>query len=212
MVAFIMMTLQLNAQVQNVKLVQTTGEFQTTELTLEPGKYQFEIENSGVDHELGFVLVPKGKYEEKDHIQEAYVSSLIANGETSKSKIVSLAPGEYEYFCPLNPTPKYTLTVTDKAELIKLTQVPGAFKTETLTLKEGDYQFEIENEGVDHEIGFVVVPKGKYDPNHHIKEAYVTSAVSNGQSSKTKVVHLEAGEYEYFCPLNPTPKYSIVVK
>ena len=202
----------LSAQVQDVRLVQTTGEFQTEEITLAPGDYQFEIANEGVDHEVGFVLVPKGKYEKTDHIENAYVTSLVANGKSSKSKVVSLAAGEYEYFCPLNPTPKYSLKVSDKIENVKLTQVPGAFKTKTLTLSEGDYQFEIANQGVDHEIGFVVVPKGKYDAKDHIKAAYVVAPVKNGESSKTNVVSLKAGEYEYFCPLNPTPKYSIVVK
>ena len=37
----------LNAQVQNVKLEQTTGAFETQDLTLSPGQYQFEIANNG---------------------------------------------------------------------------------------------------------------------------------------------------------------------
>ena len=203
---------QLNAQVQDLKLTQTSGAFQTEELTLLPGDYQFEIANDGVDHEVGFVLVPKGKYDQKDHIQAAYVTAPVKNGKSSKTNVVSLAAGEYEYFCPLNPTPKYSLTVTDKVEKVKLTQVPGDFKTKTLTLNEGDYQFEIVNQGVDHEVGFVVVPKGKYDAKDHIKAAYVKEPVSNGESSNTNIVSLEAGEYEYFCPLNPTPKYKIIVR
>lgn len=215
MIALFFITLsftQLSAQVQDVKLTQTEGAFQTEELTLMPGDYQFEIANQGVDREVGFVLVPKGKYEASDHIKAAYVSAPVANGKSSKTNVVSLAAGEYEYFCPLNPTPKYTLTVTDKVEKVKLTQVPGKFKTEVLTLKEGDYQFEIANQGVDHEVGFVVVPKGKYEMTDHIKSAYVKSPVAEGESSKTNIVSLAAGEYEYFCPLNPTPKYTIVVK
>ncbi len=203
---------QLNAQVQDVRLEQTKGAFQTEELTLRSGDYQFEIANNGVDHEVGFVLVPKGKYDAKDHIKTAYVTAPVAEGKSSKTNVVSLAAGEYEYFCPLNPTPKYSLTVTDKVEKVKLTQVPGKFKTRTLTLTEGDYEFEIANEGVDHEVGFVVVPKGKYDASNHIKAAYVKAPVAEGKSSKTNIVSLTPGEYEYFCPLNPTPKYSIVVK
>ncbi len=203
---------QLNAQTQEVKLTQTNGEFLTQGLTLLPGDYQFEIANDGVDHEVGFVLVPKGKYEATDHIKAAYVTAPVPNGKSSQTNVVSLAAGEYEYFCPLNPTPKYALTVTDKVEKVKLTQVPGKFKTKTLTLKEGDYQFEIANAGVDHEVGFVVVPKGKYDASNHIKSAYVKAPVAEGKSSQTNIVSLKKGEYEYFCPLNPTPKYSITVK
>ncbi len=200
------------SQTKTISLEQTVGEFTVKSLTLAPGDYQFEIANNGVDHEVGFVLVPQGKTGAANHIKEAYVQAPVKNGSKSLSKIVTLGAGEYEYFCPLNPTPKYSLTVTDKVENVKLTQVPGKFKTSTLTLTEGDYQFEIANAGVDHEVGFVVVPKGKYDAANHIKAAYVKTPVAEGKSSKTNIVSLKAGEYEYFCPLNPTPKYSIVVK
>ena len=30
------------------------------------------------------------------------------------SQVVSLEPGEYVYFCPLNPTAEYNLTVSGK--------------------------------------------------------------------------------------------------
>lgn len=76
----------------------------------------------------------------------------------------------------------------------------------------GTYQFEIGNTDVDHKVGFVLVPKGKYDAAHHIKAAYVKAPVAQGSSSKTGTVELSAGEYEYFCPLNPTPKYTLTVK
>ena len=205
-------SIQSIAQVQDIQLVQTEGAFQTEQITILPGKYQFEIFNDGIDKEVGFVLVPKGKYEAKDHIKSAYVTSPVGKDQSSKTNVVQLTPGEYEYFCPLNPTPKYSLKVADKVETIKLTQVPGDFTTKNLSLTEGDYQFEIANDGIDHEVGFVVVPKGKYDPQFHIKSAYVKAPVSSGNSSTTQIVTLEAGEYEYFCPLNPTPKYSITVK
>jgi len=101
----------LEAQVQNVKLEQTPGAFATHELTLAAGDYQFEIANNGVDHEVGFVLVPKGQYEATDHIKAAYVKAPVAEGTSSLTNVVALEAGEYEYFCPLNPTPKYTLIV-----------------------------------------------------------------------------------------------------
>lgn len=94
---------------------------------------------------------------------------------------------------------------------INLEQTTGEFTTKNLTLEAGDYQFNISNNAVDHEVGFVLVPKGKYDPSNHIKEAYVKAPVATGKSSLTSTVSLEAGEYEYFCPLNPTPKYSLTV-
>jgi len=84
---------------------------------------------------------------------------------------------------------------------VKLTQVPGEFMTKSLELEAGAYQFEIANKGVDHEVGFVLAPKGKTDTANHIKAAYVTAPVKEGTSSMTKVVNLTPGEYVYFCPL-----------
>jgi len=205
-------SIQLNAQVENVKFEQVTGAFTTKSVTLLPGDYQFEVSNNGVDHEVGFVLVPKGKYDQKDHIAPAYVKAPVATGKSSMTNVVSLSVGEYEYFCPLNPTDKYPLTVTDKVKSIKLTQVPGKFKKSSTKLKAGQYQFEIVNENVDHEVGFVLVPKGKYSQADHIKAAYVKAPVATGKSSMTNIVSLKAGEYEYFCPLNPTAKYRLTVK
>ena len=204
--------LQLSAQVENVRLEQTPGDFTTHGLTLAPGDYQFEIANDGVDHQVGFVLVPQGKYETTDHIKEAYVRAPVDEGKSSLTSVVSLEPGVYEYFCPLNPTPKYILTVSDKIETVQLIQTTGKFQNESLELEAGQYQFDIVNSGVDHELGFVLVPQGKYDAASHIKEAYVKSTVPTGKSSMTSVVTLEAGVYEYFCPLNPTPKYTLTVK
>ena len=66
----------------------------------------FEIANNGVDHNVGFVLVQKGKDVSKpeNHIQTAYVTEQVATNATQKSKPTKLAKGEYVYFCPLNPT------------------------------------------------------------------------------------------------------------
>ena len=103
----------VNAQeAKTVSLVQTPGEFDKTELKLEAGNaYVFEVENSGVDHQVGFVVAPKGQTDQANHVKEAYVKQAISDGETSTSNVVTLEAGEYVYFCPLNPTPQYTLIV-----------------------------------------------------------------------------------------------------
>jgi len=203
----------LAAQTQQIDLTQVPGAFKTTELSLEAGSYQFNIINEGVDHEVGFVLAPKGKYEAADHIKEAYVKSAVPTGKSSLTDNVSLSAGEYEYFCPLNPTEKYSLKVYDKVETVKLVQAPGVFRdTNGLKVKAGKpFQFQIANQGVDHEVGFVLVPKGKYETTDHITNAYVKAPVATGKSSLTNILTLEAGEYEFFCPLNPTPKYNLTV-
>ncbi len=201
----------LSAQTQTIQLTQTPGNFTKESIDLIAGDYQFDIINKGVQQEVGFVLVPKGKYEATDHIKEAYVKAPVGTDDHSLTNVVSLAPGEYEYFCPLNPTPKYTLTVHESVATVNLEQKPGNFTTEAITLKAGTYQFNISNSNVDHEVGFVLVPKGKYAQENHIQDAYVKAPVPTNEASLTNLVNLQAGEYEYFCPLNPTPKYSLTV-
>lgn len=114
-IALAIVTVSATAQAQSpekVTLNQTPGQFEQTELTLEAGKeYVFDVTNKGVDHKVGFVIAPKGKTDQKNHIANAYLSSTIKDGESAQSKVVTLEKGEYVYFCPLNPTPQYTIIV-----------------------------------------------------------------------------------------------------
>ncbi len=98
-------------QVKTVALEQTKGEFTQKAITLSEGTYVFEINNKGVGKDVGFVLTPKGHTDKKHHIKNAYVTKVVANNAKGHSKEVKLEKGEYVYFCPLNPTPQYTLTV-----------------------------------------------------------------------------------------------------
>lgn len=209
---FVLSVSFLSAQVEQVNLTQIDGAFKTESLTLLEGDYQFNITNEDVEHEVGFVVVKAGKYEPTDHIKEAYVKAPVSKGKTSPTGVVSFSAGEYEYFCPLNPTAKNKLTIVDKVETIKLGQIEGEFEVKNLTIDEGVYQFEIANKNVDKEVGFVLVPKGKYEMTDHIQAAYVKSLVPKGTTSDTGIVNLERGEYEYFCPVNLTPKYTLTVK
>ena len=99
-----------------------------------------------------------------------------------------------------------------EVKTISLEQVKGEFTQKTLTLNEGTYIFEISNNNVGHDVGFVLTPKGKLEAENHIKNAYVTSVVKNNSKSTSKKVTLKKGEYVYFCPLNPTPQYTLKVK
>ena len=105
-----------------------------------------------------------------------------------------------------------TIFSQKEAHSVVLEQTSGKFIVQEMTLEAGDYVFEIKNNGVAHDIGFVIAPKGHTDQPNHIKEAYVTKTVSTGNSSLTNTVHLTPGEYVYFCPLNPTPHYKLLVK
>ena len=99
------------------------------------------------------------------------------------------------------------------AKVIKLSQVEGKVNKEKLTLKPGNYIFEVKNKSVEKPVGLVVAPateEGK--AGAHIKEGYLAKTVEKGESARSQVVTLEPGVYKYFCPLNPTPEYTIEVK
>ena len=109
-VLFVGFAFSANAQkVKTVALEQTKGEFTQKKITLSEGTYIFEIANNNVGHNVGFVLAPKSDV--KKHIKNAYVTKPVKNNSKSTSKKVTLKKGEYVYFCPLNPTPQYTLIV-----------------------------------------------------------------------------------------------------
>lgn len=97
-----------------------------------------------------------------------------------------------------------------KATVVSLEQTTGAFTQKTVTLSEGSYIFEISNNNVDHKVGFVLAPKS--DPDAHIKTAYVTETVDTNTKQKSNVTTLTKGEYVYFCPMNPTPQYTLIVE
>ncbi len=201
----------VQAQITQINLEQVQGDFTTESVDLSEGDYQFNISNNNVGKDVGFVLVPAGKYDQTDHIKAAYVTEVAGNNKTSQTGVVNLTPGTYEYFCPMNPTPKHTLTVHPNVQTIRLNQVEGKFIEDDIKVRAGQVQFEVANVDIDREVGFVLVPQGQYDQSNHIKSAYVTSPVAKDKSSRTGIVDLEPGVYEYFCPLNPTPKYTLTV-
>ncbi len=98
----------------------------------------------------------------------------------------------------------------EKVKTVALEQTKGEFTQKQITLSEGTYIFEIANNDVGHNVGFVLAPKA--DVKKHIKNAYVTKAVANNTKGTSNKVTLEKGEYVYFCPLNPTPQYTLIVK
>lgn len=110
-------------------------------------------------------------------------------------------------------TAGFSSLAQDNVETLKLEQVPGKFTKKKIKVKPGTYIFEVTNKSVDHEVGFVLAPK-KADiaADDHIKEAYLTQVVGEGQTATSNEVTLTAGEYVYFCPLNPTPQYTLVVE
>lgn len=100
-----------------------------------------------------------------------------------------------------------------QTKTITLEQTPGEFTKKQLTVSEGTYVFEIVNNGIDHNVGFVLVEKGKdiSKPENHIQTAYVTAPVATDSKQNSKPTVLNKGEYVYFCPLNPTATDNILV-
>ncbi|MGB3590743.1 MAG: plastocyanin/azurin family copper-binding protein [Nonlabens sp.] len=101
----------------------------------------------------------------------------------------------------------------DAPQVINLEQIIGEFVQKKVTVSPGDYIFEIENNNVGHNVGFVLVKKGSdiSNPKNHIQTAYVTQQVANNSKQRSKVTHLTTGEYYYFCPLNPTATDNLLI-
>ena len=101
---------QVIEDVTVVQLSQVPGEYETTALNLAPGKYIFEVTNRNVEKKLGFYLTPSN--DAKAQVPNSGLSHLIDEGETARTGVVELEAGSYQYSCPLNPTPHYTLQVS----------------------------------------------------------------------------------------------------
>lgn len=97
-------------KVTTIELLQTPGQFEPQKLELKAGKYIFQVTNKNVDKEVGFWLRKKtadGKGKSLPNSDAGHLKG----GETGKTGVVMLEPGEYLYSCPLNPTPHYLITV-----------------------------------------------------------------------------------------------------
>jgi len=129
-------------------------------------------------------------------------------------KIISILVIALTFTLTSNAQDKMKKDAMMKTSVVSLEQTEGKFTQKSITLSEGSYIFEISNNNVGHQVGFVLVPKGKdaSKPENHIKTAYVTKVVDNNSKEKSKVTSLAKGEYVYFCPMNPTPQYTLIVE
>lgn len=103
---------------------------------------------------------------------------------------------------------------TNNVQIISLEQTLGEFTQKTLTVKEGTYIFEVSNNNAAPEVGLVLIEAGKdgTNPENHIADAYVSQMVTHGKTESSKQVALTKGTYQYFCPFNKTPQYTLVVE
>lgn len=97
-----------------IELTQTDGQFLTDGLDLKPGKYQFRIVNRDVNKEVGFLIQAKADAKGdpmKTAVENSFAQSMIKKGDAEYTGVVTLTKGEYVYSCPINPTPKYSISV-----------------------------------------------------------------------------------------------------
>lgn len=114
-----------------------------------------------------------------------------------------------------SPSSAFAQTANEKVTIIELSQTPNEFNVSELKLAPGKYQFKVTNQNVDKDLGFVIqkaADKDKDVMKTAVENSFTTSLISKGQTQLTGIVELKAGEYVYSCPLNPTPKYKLVVK
>lgn len=106
---------------------------------------------------------------------------------------------------------------TKKADCDVINRRTGAArlaKAGILKLKPGKYVFRVTNKNVPYPLGFWFRSKG-YDwrnPLHRITKISVSGGGLETGKTQDYAVTLEAGEYVYSCPLNPTPDYRVIVK
>lgn len=186
-----------------VALAQVTGEYTTQSLHLAPGDYVFEVTNTEVDKGLGFYL----QAADGSQVTNSGLAALAEKGQTQQTGVVTLTEGTYQYSCPLNPTEKYTLTV-GAPKVISLTQVKGEYLEGPLTLAPGQYVFEVTNKKVNKDLGFYL----QAADDSQVNNSGLTELAGKGETQRSGVVTLTAGTYQYSCPLNPTPHYTVTVK
>jgi len=92
-----------------IKLSQVNGAYEISGLNLVAGDYIFEITNRTAENEVAFLLTTDK--DQKTPLANAGLPGVLKKGETARTGVVTLKPGNYKYSCPINPTPKYALTV-----------------------------------------------------------------------------------------------------
>ena len=87
------------------KLVKPEGAVAVKNININKSVVKFNIENKS-DRKLSFVLDRQGA-EPNDHI-----TVLILNPGEKVSHKIALENGAYVFYCPINPTPQYTLSIS----------------------------------------------------------------------------------------------------
>jgi hypothetical protein len=105
----------------------------------------------------------------------------------------------------------------DGPVVVRLVQGPGSFEPRNLDLKPGRYIFMVTNQGVDHQVDFVLrmtrSAEAADDPSDRpVRNSRLSRRIASGETASSGIVDLKAGTYVYGSELNPTPEFSLVVR
>ncbi len=150
-----------------------------------------------------------------------YASSLLAAGMLAAAFAAPVQAADEPQIIELTQTAcqfveiegkDHGYTSTKKADCNEINDKTGAERianSEVLKLKPGKYIFRVKNENVPYALGFWVRGDGL------LNRASLPSVSGGGLTqgtTKDYEITLEAGEYVFSCPLNPTPDYKLVVE
>jgi len=133
----------------------------------------------------------------------------IAVSTVSAATVVQLTQTGCQFVEPEAVDHQYVSSQADDCKAINATT--GAERLDqsrVLRLKAGDYLFRVRNKNVPYALGFWLRGAGL---SRLSLPSVSGGGIMTGQS-RDYLIHLDAGEYYYSCPLNPTPDYRLRVE
>ncbi|MDQ6969931.1 MAG: hypothetical protein Q9M16_05435 [Mariprofundus sp.] len=137
--------------------------------------------------------------------------SLLCNGGLAlASEVIELTQTSCQFIEAENGVDHhYNKKIADDCELLNArTAEQRLIKAQSLHLKAGDYVFRVSNRDVPYALGFWLRGAGL---SRFTLPTVAGGGIAMGHS-RDYSIRLEAGEYHYSCPLNPTPDYILIVE
>ncbi len=151
------------------------------------------------------------------HIVSLAVAGLLVSvgaTNTQAAEVITLTQTGCQFLEPEGTDHGYAPKSADDCKAINAKSGSDRLaKSNTITLKPGDYVFRVTNKNVPYQLGFWFRSKDYNwkNPVHKLTKVSVSGGGLNTGKSKDYKVSLKPGEYVFSCPLNPTPNYRVVV-